>query len=141
VECEELQKEVNRLKKRSEAGYADITPLCSPHADMWYCSRNHIQTKSGCVFCDHETEAHDFENFHSNLCKRFRYHHDPVDWRRDLASLEEHIAGLIPEKTSEDLATGFIKAIRGIDLFNNEYREAAIEDLTTLIEKVKEQSR
>lgn len=33
-----------------------------------------------------------FKNFHRNLCKRFDYFHDDVHWRRDLASLEEHIA-------------------------------------------------
>ena len=34
----------------------------------------------------------EFKNFHANLCKRFGYCHDEKDWRRDQASLEEHIA-------------------------------------------------
>ena len=39
---------------------------------------------------------HEFENFHRNLCERFGYMHDPVDWKRDQVSLIEHIASLIP---------------------------------------------
>lgn len=38
------------------------------------------------------SDLDDFKNFHRNLCERFGYHHDPVDWKRDQASLEEHIA-------------------------------------------------
>jgi hypothetical protein len=34
-----------------------------------------------------------FKNFHRNLCERFGYVHDEKDWYRDLASLEEYIAG------------------------------------------------
>jgi hypothetical protein len=34
----------------------------------------------------------DFKNFHRSLCDRFGYTHDEKDWRRDLVSLEEHIA-------------------------------------------------
>jgi hypothetical protein len=33
-----------------------------------------------------------FKSFHARLCERFRYVHDEKDWRRDLCSLEEHIA-------------------------------------------------
>lgn len=42
-----------------------------------------------------ETAA--FKNFHANLCKRFNYHHDETDWRRDLASLEEFISKKFPD--------------------------------------------
>ena len=40
-------------------------------------------------------EREEFKNFHRNLCKRFGYWHDDVHWKRDLASLEEHIAKAI----------------------------------------------
>jgi len=44
-------------------------------------------------------DAHAFQNFHRSLCARFGYTHDPVDFRRDQVSLEEHIAKLInPER-------------------------------------------
>lgn len=33
-----------------------------------------------------------FKNFHQQLCERFEYSHDDTDWRRDQASLIEHIA-------------------------------------------------
>jgi hypothetical protein len=37
-------------------------------------------------------ETRQFKNFHRNLCERFNYCHDEIDWKRDQASLEEHIA-------------------------------------------------
>ncbi len=39
-------------------------------------------------------DTHAFKNFHRSLCARFGYTHDEIDWRRDLVSLEEHIAML-----------------------------------------------
>jgi len=30
----------------------NITPLCERHAEVWYTSRNLIQSKSGCIACD-----------------------------------------------------------------------------------------
>lgn len=39
-----------------------------------------------------DAERHAFQNFHRSLCARFGYTHDPVNFRRDLVSLEEHIA-------------------------------------------------
>ena len=39
-----------------------------------------------------------FKNFHRSLCDRFDYVHDPVDWRRDQVSLEEHIAHKLAER-------------------------------------------
>lgn len=51
-----------------------------------------------------------FKNFHQRLCERFGYTHDPVDWWRDQASLEEHIDKLMkpaaapaPDQFLEDL--------------------------------------
>lgn len=38
------------------------------------------------------SDLDDFKNFHRSLCERFGYRHDEVDWKRDLCSLEEHIA-------------------------------------------------
>lgn len=35
---------------------------------------------------------HEFKNFHRQLCERFGYVHDPVDWKRDQLSLIEWIA-------------------------------------------------
>ncbi len=48
------EREITRLK-------ADITklesaPLCGTHAEGWYCERDHIKTKSGCVVCDFNQE-------------------------------------------------------------------------------------
>jgi hypothetical protein len=43
----------------------------------------------------------EFKNFHENLCKRFGYGHDEVDWKRDQASLIEHIATQISALKSE----------------------------------------
>jgi hypothetical protein len=37
-------------------------------------------------------ERHEFKNFHRQLCERFDYCHDEVDWKRDQVSLIEHIA-------------------------------------------------
>ena len=34
----------------------EITPLCANHAETWFCERNHIKTKSGCIACDVQTE-------------------------------------------------------------------------------------
>jgi hypothetical protein len=35
---------------------------------------------------------HEFKNFHRQLCERFGYVHDDIDWRRDQVSLIEWIA-------------------------------------------------
>lgn len=35
---------------------------------------------------------HSFKNFHRQLCERFGYAHDEVEWQRDQVSLIEHIA-------------------------------------------------
>lgn len=39
-----------------------------------------------------------FKNFHRSLCERFGYVHDPIDWKRDQVSLEEHIAAFMAQK-------------------------------------------
>jgi len=56
----------------------------------------HVQYPSEAAPIVLESDTHQFQNFHRSLCERFEYWHDAVDWRRDLASLEEHIASLIP---------------------------------------------
>ncbi len=49
-----------------------------------------------------ETAALDaFKNFHRSLCDRFGYTHDEKDWRRDQASLIEHIAKLVAPKNQQ----------------------------------------
>ncbi len=45
-----------------------------------------------------------FKNFHRSLCSRFGYVHDEKDWRRDLVSLEEHIASMASTPASEPAA-------------------------------------
>ena len=51
---------------------------------------------------------HEFKNFHRQLCERFSYTHDEVDWKRDQISLIEWIdkqkksAELVQEPTIED---------------------------------------
>lgn len=51
-----------------------------------------------------------FNAFHKSLCVRFGYGHDDKDWRRDLLSLEEHIAGRVSKLTDR------------IDMQNDEFR-------------------
>lgn len=46
---------------------------------------------------------HAFKNFHRSLCARFGYTHDENDWRRDLASLEEHIARMVAHPSACEL--------------------------------------
>lgn len=63
-----------------------------------------------------------FKNFHQRLCERFGYVHDPVDWWRDQASLEEHIDKLmkpaaVPETDQflDDLRDDFaMHALQGL---------------------------
>lgn len=45
------------------------------------------------------TDTNRFKNFHRSLCNRFGYTHDEKDWRRDLVSLEEHIAAKVAAPT------------------------------------------
>ena len=40
---------------------------------------------------------HQFKNFHRLLCERFGYTHDEQDWRRDQASLIEHVASRVAQ--------------------------------------------
>ena len=47
------------------------------------------------------SDSADFKNFHEQLCKRFGYTHDTVDWRRDQVSLIEHIAKAQQEKPAQ----------------------------------------
>lgn len=63
-----------------------------------------------------------FKKFHQNLCERFGYDHDPVDWWRDQASLEEHIdklmkpaAAPVADQFLEDLRDDFaMHALQGL---------------------------
>lgn len=48
-------------------------------------------------------DSHAFKNFHRSLCARFGYTHDENDWRRDLASLEEHIARMAAHPSACEL--------------------------------------
>ncbi|WP_411835647.1 hypothetical protein ACLBNB_19935 [Pseudomonas chlororaphis subsp. aurantiaca] len=43
-----------------------------------------------------------FKNFHRSLCERFGYYHDDIDWQRDQASLEEHIAAQFGHVSAEN---------------------------------------
>lgn len=51
-----------------------------------------------------EESQKSFKNFHRNLCQRFGYFHDEVDWGRDQASLEEHIAAMLEISEKNDAA-------------------------------------
>lgn len=55
-------------------------------------------------------DSHSFKNFHRSLCDRFGYCHDDKDWRRDLISLEEHIAKQAKPATVPE---GCLVGIRG----------------------------
>jgi hypothetical protein len=74
----------------------------APEAQMAPTSTQKVIHSPGhedCPGCDENearllaSDTHQFENFHRNLCERVGYVHDPVDWRRDQASLIEYIAG------------------------------------------------
>ena len=55
----------------------------------------HGRVKSTVEFCpviERDALAAAFNNFHRQLCERFGYSHDEVDWQRDQISLIEHIA-------------------------------------------------
>lgn len=54
-----------------------------------------------------------FKAFHARLCTRFGYVHDEKYWRRDLASLEEHIAGRMT--CLRDVANGLAQAAERLD--------------------------
>lgn len=68
-------------------------------------------------------DSHAFKNFHRSLCARFGYTHDENDWRRDLASLEEHIARMAAHPSACELG-----AVR-------EALEAAARSLRTIAEQ------
>ncbi len=63
---------------------------------------------------DPEPDA--FKAFHKRLCERFGYVHDEKDWRRDLLSLEEHIAKrhAATEQGPEPAHPGVLKAADGL---------------------------
>lgn len=66
-----LEEQDKELKKLSHA------PLCAGHADTWYTGRNHIESKSGCIWCDllaeqdaHEQKwANEFRRMENRLAK------------------------------------------------------------------------
>lgn len=49
-------------------------------------------------------DTHAFKNFHRNLCARFGYVHDEIDWRRDQVSLEEFIAAKVATPSVQAVA-------------------------------------
>lgn len=54
-----------------------------------------------------------FKNFHRSLCERFGYFHDEIDWQRDQASLEEHIAAQFSHVNAENGALrGQVEALQ-----------------------------
>jgi hypothetical protein len=52
-----------------------------------------------------DSSDHKFKNFHRNLCERFGYVHDEVDWKRDQVSLIEWIAKQVDGGKGEAVAT------------------------------------
>jgi hypothetical protein len=89
---EEQHKQIERLT-------AELAVEREAHAQLQARCFDNGQPTHGSVFAERdalraalEQERHEFKNFHSNLCRRFGYHHDEHDWKRDQVSLEEHIA-------------------------------------------------
>lgn len=61
---------------------------------------------------------------HASLCRRFGYVHDERNWYRDLVSLEEHIAKLIPQKSTMPNAdtTALVRHIIGAAILSETAR-------------------
>ena len=96
-------------------GYGKIAPLFATtqeavahpsQARCQYCDdTGDVHTPAGewrgeCTQCNAAAE-HAFKNFHAQLCARFNYEHDPIDWKRDQVSLIEHIAKLTTAQPSQ----------------------------------------
>ena len=86
-----------------------------------------------------EQERHEFENFHRVLCERFGYCHDPVDWKRDQASLIEHIASLIPASALEQQRIAAILSRHGYTWSQDDAKKIAGEIIAELADKEKSQ--
>ena len=76
----------NSHARNSDGSY--VVNFTSGAWDGWQANEARLQA------CQTERDAQ-FKNFHRALCERFGYVHDPIDWKRDLVSLEEHIAARI----------------------------------------------
>lgn len=116
----------------SEAGVVTSPPALRQVATGFQCWLKSVNT----VPADHAPFKGEkaFKNFHRSLCERFGMTHDPVDWWRDLASLEEHIASLIakpaPEPTNQfldDLRDDFaIHILQGL-IANNPLKKTMLD--------------
>jgi hypothetical protein len=119
---------INRNAQNVVSTHPDLKPLINGflHAE---------QTMPDAYKPDYKGEKA-FQNFHRSLCERFGMVHDPVDWWRDQASLEEHIASLIakpaPEPTNQfldDLRDDFAMRILPTLIATNPQKMALL-DLT-----------
>ena len=100
AESEEQMTEPRLTEAQIDAAYKAWTGVALSrdysHRAVIEAITEHVQYPSEAAPIGLESDTHQFQNFHRSLCERFEYWHDAVDWRRDLASLEEHIASLIP---------------------------------------------
>lgn len=79
--------------KDGTKSYIQLKPECADEASVKLYTHSAPKQQPAAVV-DERQDAASFKNFHRSLCERFGYCHDEKDWRRDLVSLEEHIAKL-----------------------------------------------
>ena len=78
---------------------AQVSDALRSHAKVWRQMHNGMGGTSFDILADaidahlaeRDADTNAFKNFHNQLCQRFYYTHDEVDWRRDQLSLIEHI--------------------------------------------------
>lgn len=79
-----------------------------------------------------------FKNFHRNLCKRFGYFHDDIDWQRDQVSLEEHIATQFNHVNAENAALrGQVQALQRGAGQQQEQIETLLEGMTRIMQSTR----
>lgn len=66
----------------------------TPEAEAW----DHGREVGAQRKAQERSDSAVFKNFHRHLCERFGYVHDQMHWRRDQASLSEHIAKQVKPK-------------------------------------------
>ena len=86
------ENEVARVEYKSEYGHGLMVNGVEVEAYTRSIEAEHVAKKINRALVPILEEAREFKNFHRLLCERFGYHHDPNDWKRDQASLIEHIS-------------------------------------------------
>ncbi|WP_260426377.1 hypothetical protein [Burkholderia cepacia] len=77
--------------QRSIIGYARVV-LADKAIHEAFIRTNKLYAAPEPAQADARDDTHLFKNFHRQLCERFGYVHDEIDWRRDQVSLIEWIA-------------------------------------------------